>query len=200
MWEPLKWARELQFNYVILENVVDVRKWQHYQIWLQAWTDLGYEFQVVYLNSMFFHPTPQSRDRWYFIAWRKGNRQPHLDYRPQAYCQLCEQMVGAIQIWKKPDKPWGRYGRHGQYYYHCPACAARVDPYYYCAANAIDWSLPAPCIGDRKKPLEPKRLARIAEGLKRFQHLEPFTIQVTKSTNRFMGMSDPFPTQTGTNG
>jgi DNA (cytosine-5)-methyltransferase 1 len=43
-----------------------------------------------------------------------------------------------------------------------------VTPYYYCAANAIDWDLPAPRIGDRAKPLKEKTLRRIQAGLDRF--------------------------------
>jgi hypothetical protein len=61
MWDPLKWARIHKYNYVILENVVDVRGWTYYQMWLDAWRtldDVGYDVQVVYWNSQFFHPTP----------------------------------------------------------------------------------------------------------------------------------------------
>jgi DNA (cytosine-5)-methyltransferase 1 len=43
-----------------------------------------------------------------------------------------------------------------------------VTPYYYCAANAIDWSLPAPRIGDRVRPLKDKTRKRIEIGLKKF--------------------------------
>lgn len=43
-----------------------------------------------------------------------------------------------------------------------------VEPYFYCAANAIDWSLPALRIGDRQKPLKEKTLARIRIGLEKF--------------------------------
>lgn len=39
---------------------------------------------------------------------------------------------------------------------------------FHTAAECIDWSLPCPSIFDRKKPLRPKTLARIAEGIRRF--------------------------------
>ena len=43
-----------------------------------------------------------------------------------------------------------------------------MTPYYYCAANIIDWSLPAPRIGDRKRPLKDKTRQRIQRGLEKF--------------------------------
>src|SRR4029077_736943 len=210
MWDPLRWTREHQYEYILLENVVDAVGWAYSPLWLQEWRDMGYEFQTIYLNSMFFHPTPQNRDRWYFVAWRKGNRAPNLTFHPQAYCQKCDKLVGAVQAWKKkrrgkkgstmPDA-WGRYGERRQYLYRCPYCTEVVTPYYYAAANAIDWSLPTQKIGERKKPLEPKTMARIEEGLRRFTKAQPFALQVNKSDNRYTNlMEETLPTQTGSNG
>jgi DNA (cytosine-5)-methyltransferase 1 len=144
---------------------------------------LGYAHRIVYLNSMHAQlgglPAPQSRDRMYVVFWRKGDKAPELEKvtRPRAWCPDCGQMVDAVQSWKRPDRPWGRY--RAQYVYRCPHFECRnrvVEPGWLPAAAAIDWSIQGERIGDRKKPLSPKTLARIKEGLRRFgarpMHLE----------------------------
>lgn len=166
MWDVPRFAEVHGYNVIIVENVVDARHWTMWDAWLHAMDLLGYDHRVVYFNSMFAHPTPQSRDRMYVVFWRKGNCAPDLDFHPGAYCHRCEQDVAAVQVWKKRGKSWGKY--RTQYVYACPACAQQVEPYYYAAANAIDWTLPAPRIGDRKKPLRDKTRARIQVGLERF--------------------------------
>lgn len=198
MWTPLDWAEYHDYQAVILENVVDAHLWRPFQSWLQAWRSLGYDFEIVYLNSMYVHPTPQSRDRMYFVAWKRGNRKPNLKITPLAYCHTCEKNVESVQSWKNPMRRYGKYRQ--QYIYCCPHCAKEVIPYYYAAANAIDWSLPAPRIGDRKKPLREKTIQRIAYGLQKFAQ-QPFTVQLNKSTDRVRSLlHEAFPTQTGDNG
>jgi DNA (cytosine-5)-methyltransferase 1 len=134
-------------------------------------TALNYEHEVVYYNSMFAWPTPQSRDRMYGVFWKKGNRKPNLDFYPPAPCSVCQKNVGGIQTWKK-RKRWGKYGtlesKQGQYFYRCPYCHNEVIPYFFAAFNAIDWSIQAERIGDRKRPLKPKTLERIKYGLERY--------------------------------
>ncbi|MBO0795113.1 MAG: DNA cytosine methyltransferase, partial [Ktedonobacteraceae bacterium] len=191
MWTPLDWAEYHKYEFLILENVVDTHLWRPFKAWLHAWECLGYEFEIVYLNSMHAHPTPQSRDRMYFVAWRRGNRKPNLKITPRAFCQRCDKNVESIQSWKNPSRRYGKYKQ--QYVYCCPHCACEVIPYYFAAANAIDWSLPTPRIGDRVKPLKEKTLARIAYGL------EKFGIPMTRVQDRLRSvLRDAFPTQTAT--
>lgn len=198
MWTPLDWAEYHDYQAVILENVVDAHLWRPFQAWLSAWKSLDYDYDLVYLNSMHAHPTPQSRDRMYFVAWKKGNSRPNLKITPLAYCAKCDKNVESIQSWKNPTRRYGKYKQ--QYVYCCPVCAQEVTPYYYAAANAIDWSLPAPRIGDREKPLRDKTMQRIAYGLEKFSR-ESFTVQVNKTTDRVRSLRhEPFPTQTGDNG
>lgn len=166
MWDVCRFAEAHHYNIVIVENVVEARHWAPFPAWLQAMELLGYHHQIVYLNSMHAHPTPQSRDRMYVVFWKKSLRRPNLDIRPAAHCPRCAHDVAAVQSWKNARKPWGKYG--AQYLYRCPDCATDVTPYYYCAANAIDWSLPAPRIGDRARPLREKTLRRIQVGLEKF--------------------------------
>lgn len=198
MWCPLRWTEYHRYELVILENVVDARMWSMWPAWLLAWDNLGYTVECVYFNSMFAHPTPQSRDRMYIVAWKKGNPRPDLRVRPWAPCAYCEQRVEAVQCWKNPTRKYGKYKQ--QYTYRCPQCAREVTPYYYAAASAIDWSRPSQRIGDRAKPLQPKTMARIAYGLARFK-CDPFTVQVNKTTDRVRSvLYAPYPTQTADNG
>ncbi len=86
MWTPLDWAEYHDYQSVILENVVDVHLWRPFDAWLHAWKSLGYDYELVYLNSMHALPTPQSRDRMYFVAWKRLNRRPDLAMHPLAFC------------------------------------------------------------------------------------------------------------------
>ena len=165
MWDVPRFAEYHRYNVVVVENVVDARQWVNWTAWLLAMRQLGYDHKAVFLNSMFAHPTPQSRDRMYVVFWRKGNKAPNLDIRPAAWCEKCGKDVEAVQSWKN-GRRGGRY--IDQYVYACPHCAATVKPYYHCAATAIDWSLPCPRIGDRAQPLKEKTLARIRAGLEKF--------------------------------
>jgi len=172
-------------------------------------TALGYSHEIVYLNSMFAHlmPTavaapddfaPQSRDRMYVVFWKDGIRKPNLQFRPLAYCVKCDCNIEAVQSWKK-GRVGGVYGgKHGQYVYCCPTCAQAVNPYYYCAANAIDFTNKGQRIGDRKRPLKPKTLRRIEIGLERFGGQGVLVPQAYSHghDNRAVAFTSPVPTQT----
>lgn len=200
MWDVPRFAEIHRYNIIIVENVVDARYWELWEAWLHAMDLLGYAHHVVYFNSMHAHPTPQSRDRMYVVFWRKGNRAPNLEFRPKAHCTKCQCDVEAVQAWKKPNNRWGRYRK--QYVYVCPSCASVIEPYYYCAANAIDWSLAAPRIGDRQKPLKEKTLARIQAGLERYARPYLFDSVHTARGDRHQDMvwpvDGPGRTQIGT--
>lgn len=166
MWDVVRFAEYHRYKVVIVENVVDARWWEPFDAWMGAMDSLGYDHHIVYFNSMFAHPTPQSRDRMYVVFWLKKLRRPNLDIRPGAFCPQCGKDVAAKQSWKNPRKPWGKYLQ--QYVYRCPECAGEVTPYYYCAWNAIDWTIPIQRIGERKRPLKEKTMKRIRIGLEKF--------------------------------
>lgn len=193
MWDVVRFAEHHHYQVVIVENVVEARWWTPFPAWLQAMELLGYRHKIVYLNSMFAHPTPQSRDRMYVVFWKKGLRTPNLDIRPRAHCPRCGRDVESVQSWKNPAKPWGKYGQ--QYLYRCPDCAVEVTPYYFAAFNAIDWTLPAPRIGDRARPLKEKTLKRIEIGLKKFAR--PMQLDLTQQEGRVRPLTDPAFTQVG---
>lgn len=175
MFDVLRFAEVHRYQAIIVENVVDVRDWVMWPAWALGMTNLGYTFEVIYLNSMFAQaagaPAPQSRDRLYVVAWRKGNRRPDLARwtSPPAYCPRCERVARAGQAWKRTDRQHGRY--RSQYVWLCGAngqCGTEVFPGVLPAATAINWSLTGTRIGDRARPLAPKTIARIEAGLRRY--------------------------------
>jgi len=166
MWDVPRFAEYHKYNLIIVENVVDARKWINWDAWLKAMIDQGYDYKCCYFNAMHFHPVPQSRDRLYVVFWKKKNKAPDLNFNPRAYCPACGKDIEAVQRWKKPDFKWGRYRR--QYVYTCPIHGEIVEPYYYAAFNAIDWSDLGIRIGDRDKPLAPNTIERIKYGLKKY--------------------------------
>lgn len=186
MWDVPRFAEQKlikgkPYKAIVVENVPDAFKWGYnddgglFEAWRQAMSALGYDSQIVWLNSMFCPPTPQSRDRMYVVFWQRGARRPNLKVEPPCWCVDCGKVVRGQQVWKKPDNPWGRYGQ--QYLFACPECHAIALPAVAPAASAIDWSLPAERIGDRKKPLADNTLARIKRGLERLS-TEPFAIRL----------------------
>lgn len=161
MVDVIRFSEFHRYQVVIVENVVEIRNWELFDWWIDGMRKLGYEHRAVYLNSMVALPTPQSRDRVYVVFWRRGNPAPDLEIRPLSWCAVHGD-VEAIQSWKNPLRPWGKY--RAQYVYRCPRCSAIALPYVYPAAAAIDFSLPAPRIGDRDRPLAEATLRRIQAG------------------------------------
>lgn len=187
MWDVPRFAEYHKYNIIIVENVVDARKWIQFPAWLMAMDLLGYDHKAVYANSMHFHPTPQSRDRMYVVFWKKKNRKPNLEMRPKAHCHTCGCDVDAKQAWKNPQKKFGKFKT--QYVYVCPTCVNKVEPYYYAAYNAIDWSDIGTRIGDRKKPLADNTIKRIQHGLKKYANsfqVVNYTLGYTKGIHDAM--------------
>lgn len=175
MWDVCRFAEYHDYRFIIAENVVEAKlRWPLFDVWLKAMHTLGYQHKVKYLNSMHFWPTPQSRDRMYVVFWKKGNPAPDLEYKPLAFCPFCCKNVHAVQLWKNPEKKYGKY--RSQYVYACPADGTVVEPYYYAAFNAIDWSDMGTRIGDRSKALSPNTLKRIQWGLDKYG-ADPMLIQ-----------------------
>ena len=86
----LRYADRHKPEILVVENVVEVTHWgpgrdgSTFAWWKRTLANIGYEIECVFLNSQFFPPCPQSRDRVYIVAWKRGNARPNLDYRPLA--------------------------------------------------------------------------------------------------------------------
>lgn len=213
MWDIPRFAEHHRYMAIILENVVDAYRWDQFDAWQMAMRALGYRMQLVWLNSMHAQigglPAPQSRDRMYVVMWRedlvtKDRKGPDVGKwtRPMAVCPEHGE-VQAVQAFKKKEA-WGRY--RAQYVYRCPTCWTPIEPGWLAAESIIDWSLPAPRIGDRAKPLAEKTRERIRRGIER--HWAPIIAKAAGNTydgvttgSGYLRVSDldsPIPAQTGT--
>lgn len=189
MWQiyrasQAKFEKGRPYHSLILENVPEVTQWSGYSAWEQAMLTMSqderttpaprqYDHQVLFVNAMHFG-VPQCRDRWFSVFWPKGARKPDLDFRPRALCRYCDREVEAVQCWKNPAKPQGRYDYRlrGQYTYRCPRCDHRVQPSYRPAASVLDFADRGVTIGERRAhklpPLKAETMQRIQEGIDRF--------------------------------
>ena len=212
MWDIPRFAEHHRYMAIILENVVDAYRWDQFEAWQLAMKSLGYRMQFVWLNSMHAQigglPAPQSRDRMYIVMWREDLATKKLQgpnvgkwTRPMAVCPEHGE-VQAVQAFKKAEQ-WGRY--RAQYLYRCPECFQVIEPGWLAAESIIDWSLPAPRIGDRAKPLAEKTRERIRRGIERYW--SPIVAKaagntydgVTTGSNylRVSDVEDPLPVQLG---
>jgi site-specific DNA-cytosine methylase len=150
-----------------------------YRWWLQQFTNLGYRYRVLYLNSMFFG-VPQSRDRLYIVFWDEKLPTPDLDHRPESWCGRCDRVVQAVWTWRTGVPPTGsvRYGK--QYDYRCPSCRSVVIPPMTPSLVALDLSNLGIRIGDRKRPLAAATMARAERCRQRFAEF-PAVLMPAKS-------------------
>lgn len=209
----IRYAAKHRPELVMVENVVEAACWgperdgSTFRWWLAEWRKLGYEHDVLFLNSMHFPPCPQSRARMYICLWQTGNRRPDLDYRPPAQCtsdRCAGAIVRAVQTWKPrtlawPLDRWGEYRR--QYVYTCPTCHTRVEPVAWPAYSALDLTNLGPRIGDRAdlgmKQLAATTLARIKLAMVKFGGSPPVIIPAKAAWGAESPITAPLPTQTG---
>ncbi len=170
MWCPQRLSAYREYEYVILENVVEVTKWNQFHNWLKGWSEppLDYIVDQVCFNAAFLG-APQSRDRIAFVIRRRGAAAANLDFRPRCYCWYCERQVFGVQRWKEQALrhatavgPVGKFAQ--QYMYCCPCCATVACPLIIPARAAVDPRIPAQRIRDRAKPLQPNTMRRLTRG------------------------------------
>ena len=208
----LRYAEKHKPEIIVVENVVEVTLWgpgrdgSTFAWWKRTLENIGYEIECLFLNSQFFPPCPQSRDRVYFVCWKKGNRRPNLDYRPLAFCtshRCGGRHVYAVQTWKKPTKAWplprwGKYKR--QYIYCCPDCKSQVEPASFPAYIAINWSNLGPTLGERAElgmnELANATVDRIRRALAKFGSTPPFIIPTKSVWGTDRSVAQPFTAQT----
>lgn len=207
MWDVVRFTEAHGYRAILVENVVEVVDWTSswgikgglFESWLSAMHAMGYRHRIISMNSMHAQayglPAPQSRDRVYIAFWREGERAPDFErmQRPRAYCPSCDELVDAVQSWKKPGTRTGRY--RTQYVYRCPKVSCRgqvVEPGWLPASSIIDWSLPGQRIGDRDKPLADKTLRRIQVGIERY-----WTPQIVEHGGNQYDAADPKHPQFG---
>mgnify|MGYP001566850030 CR=1 FL=1 len=223
MWDVCRFAEANAYPFILVENVVENRWWgpknspgSIYKAWIYTMTEgLGYAHRTVYLNSMFADAlgpaAAQSRDRKFEAFWLpdKVAKTPDFDkwLRPYADCPM-HGTVRAVQAWKTtkmcaPDRPWGRYGKGGQYVWRCPRVECRnavISPVVRQAAEIIDWSLPARTIAERTgttDELAANTLRRIQAGFDKFSR--PFLVPNEGRDKHAMAIENPLRTITTRN-
>jgi DNA (cytosine-5)-methyltransferase 1 len=198
MWDVVRFAEQLRYDAIVVENVVEATKWVLWPAWVRAMTDLGYRHKVLSHNSM-HHGVPQSRDRIYVVWWREGLK-PDLELELLADCARCGLGRPVRQAWKN-GRTVGRYRQ--QWVWACTTCGTICEPATEPAARIIDWSVDCPRIGDRPRPLAAATRARILAGLKRYGWAPITTSGAGNVYERTPGMrakpvTEPVPAQTTT--
>ena len=163
MWDMVRFAEQIPYSAVIVENVVEAVKWRLFPAWWAAFEALGYDGRIVSHNSM-HHGVAQSRDRIY-ILWVRSGLNVDTELEVDAWCQNCAKVQPARQAWKN-GRTVGRYGQ--QWIWNCTTCNREAHPQLVGADTIIDFDLDCPRIGDRKRPLAKATRKRILAGLQRY--------------------------------
>ncbi len=195
MWDVVRFAEQMHYTAIVVENVVEATKWVLWPAWWQAMCDLGYVGRVLSHNSM-HHTVPQSRDRIY-VVWLRPGVDVDLELELAAHCPRCDLTRTVRQAWKN-GRTVGRYRQ--QWVWSCTICGAVCEPATEPAARIIDWQLDCPRIGDRKRPLAKNTRNRILAGLQRYGWAPITTsgagnVHERTPGNRARGVDEPLATQ-----
>ncbi len=187
-WVAVRWAKEAKPNVIILENVPEFLTWGPlgqdgkpdparrgltFRRWKGNLRGLGYKVEHRVLVAADYG-APTTRQRLFVIARRDG--EPIVWPEPSHVNP--REIEGQGDMFRTTRQPWRT------------------------AAECIDWSLPCPSIFERKRPLKPATLARIAAGIKRYviDAADPFIVTLTHAgADRVQGLDAPLPTVTGAN-
>ncbi|MFI0411959.1 DNA cytosine methyltransferase [Actinomadura sp. 3N508] len=178
-WCLIRYAEIHRPAVIVGENVLRFARWDLFEPWLKVFEAMNYTAQIVPVNAAHISSpgnpaAPQVRERLVFVLARRGI-EVDLEVRPAARCRVCGPVQG-VRCWKPTATRIaghliGDYdpgtGRHGAYYYLCPAGHGRVEPATTAMAPGIDWSLPMRLVADghRRGPYAPATRARIRHGL-----------------------------------
>jgi site-specific DNA-cytosine methylase/intein/homing endonuclease len=176
-WLAIRWARTVRPEIIFLENVPEFKTWgpvDNDGVPIKEKAGKTFRLWINKLKSLGYEI-----DHRELVAADYGAPTSRKRFYLIARCD------GKPIVWPEPthgkgrDKPWRS------------------------ASECIDWSLPCKSIFNRKKPLAPATMARIAAGLFRFvlQSNKPFVVPLTHQGNdgRVYDIDQPIPTVTGAN-
>lgn len=184
-WCIGRWMKDAQPRIVLIENVPEWKDWgptiidggvrrqdparkgQTFRKWWRYCESLGYRMEMRVLDAPDYGSASRRR-RLFIIARRDGG--PIVWPEPTH---------GEVERQVRVDSDGGKRTRsrrgntHGGRHDRLP---------YRTAAECIDWSDLGTSIFDRKRPLKPKTLARICEGIRRYvlNDPQPFVLRVTQ--------------------
>lgn len=219
-WAVTRWARVGKPRVLILENVREFEKWAPLvPMWTCACGWKGSEGQATLVrrrrrcprcNSARLVRTEESIPcpdrkghsfrRWvgslkrlgYQVEWKSLNSAQYGARTARQRLFLIARRDGKPIVW-----PTVTHAPKGK------AAGLNLQPYRP-VADCIDWELPCPSIFNRKRPLAPKTLRRIALGMDRYvlKAADPFLVVLNHGSTYFrgQGIDEPLSTVTGSRG
>lgn len=172
-WCVTRWSEALRPPCVMVENVPEFEEWGPLDDDGKPIPGRKGETFHSWVNTL--------RSIGYTVDWRVLCAADYGD--PTTRRRLFVQAVrgGRRIVWPAPT--------------HVPERDMFGKPVWRSAAEAvIDWSIPTPLIADRKRPLAPKTMARIREGLRRYGG-GPFVVAMEHG-GRTIDAAAPLPTVT----
>ena len=173
-WHVVRWATELSIDRLLLENVPEFVKWGP-------------------VDPETGRPIKEREGEYFraFVAALKGIGYKRVEWRVVNCADFGDATTRQrllIMAWKSDAAlPWpkpthARGGRGGLKQWRA-------------AREIIDWSRPGKSIFDRKRPLAPKTIARIAAGIVKFGWPAPFLVVLRQHCDA-RGIDLPVPTVT----
>lgn len=228
-WCIARWMEEVAPRVVLIENVPEWRDWgptqvradglrvqdparkgQHFRRWWRYCQRLGYAMEMRVLDAPDYGAASR-RKRMFIIARNDGQPivWPEVTHGPvHRACGGGEDAVrdfggqpGASKEDRRRREVRGCVGSSQRRPMADDQRGRHHQSPYRTAADCIDWSDLGRSIFDRKRPLRPKTLKRIAEGIRRFviNDADPFVLRVTHGEGRgwqVHPINAPMPTQT----
>lgn len=159
-WVVCKWAREVKPRVICLENVEE----------FQHWGPLNEDGQPCQerKGKTFQRWVAQLRNLGYAVEWRELRACDYGTPTIRKRLFLVARRDGMPIVW-----PEATHGAPGS----LPVTRKKLKPWR-TAAECIDWSIPAPSIFERSKPLAEATMRRIAKGIQRYviDAAEPFIV------------------------
>ena len=171
-WCVTRWAEALQPGTIFVENVPEFVEWGR--------LSSGGKPIAAEKGSIFNAWIATLRALGYSVEWRILCAADYGD--PTTRRRLFVQAVRGRRkiIWPEPT--------------HAPSGDLFGRPRWRAAKEIIDWSIPTQSLASRKRPLAPKTMARIREGLARYSG-RPFVVAMEHG-GRTVEASNPLPTIT----
>ena len=99
-FEVIRFAKVLRPRWIVVENVIQMRKWRRFDEWHDKLERIGYQTVVTVLDAQ-YHGTPQSRRRMIVVADRE--KPPEL---PSAKRRTSKTVAGILGRGQPKDSPW----------------------------------------------------------------------------------------------
>ncbi len=178
-WHLIPWLEELTVESILIENVPE----------FTSWCRVGRNGRPVKAErGAYFREFVRAlRIHGYSVDWRIINSADYGDATSRRRLFIMARRGSHPIVWPRPI-----YSRGGK---------ADGTRRWRSARDIIDWSLQGQSIFSRKRPLAPRTLARIMEGLRRFggDELRPFLVQMEHGGGT-RSVDEPIPTITTARG